>query len=60
VTFEASAYIWWAAALENDAYEAARIESLLDLAIARCPRFVSWTRSGFLARDRAGLSCPAA
>jgi len=35
VTFEASAYIWWAAALENDAYEAARIESLLDLAIAR-------------------------
>src|SRR5438034_573306 len=24
VTFEASAYIWWAAALENDAYEATR------------------------------------
>src|SRR5439155_1369865 len=35
VTFEASAYIWWAAALENDAYEAVRIDSLLDLAIAR-------------------------
>ncbi|HYL21793.1 MAG TPA: hypothetical protein VEU74_08515 [Gemmatimonadales bacterium] len=35
VTFEASAYIWWAAALENDDYERARIDSLLDLAIAR-------------------------
>src|SRR5437870_4339096 len=35
VTFEASAYIWWAAALENDGYEAERIDSLLDLAIAR-------------------------
>ena len=35
VTFEASAYIWWAAALDNDRYEAARIDSLLDLAIAR-------------------------
>ena len=35
VTFEASAYIWWAAALENDEYERARIDSLLDLAIAR-------------------------
>src|SRR2546426_4517993 len=28
--FEAGAYIWWAAALENDAYEARRIDSLLD------------------------------
>jgi hypothetical protein len=35
VTFEASAYIWWAAALENDGYETARIDSLLDLAVAR-------------------------
>jgi len=35
VTFEASAYIWWAAALENDGYEATRIDSLLDLAVAR-------------------------
>ncbi len=35
VTFEASAYIWWAAALENDSYEATRIDSLLDLAITR-------------------------
>ena len=35
LTFEASAYIWWAAALENDEYERARIDSLLDLAIVR-------------------------
>jgi hypothetical protein len=35
VTFEASAYIWWAAALENDAYEADRIDSLLELAVTR-------------------------
>jgi hypothetical protein len=33
--FEASAYMWWAAALENDAYEAPRIDSLLDSAIGR-------------------------
>jgi hypothetical protein len=33
--FEASAYAWWAAALENDAYEARRIDTLLDLAIRR-------------------------
>jgi hypothetical protein len=33
--FEASAYMWWAAALENDAYEAPRIDSLLDRAIGR-------------------------
>ncbi len=33
--FEASAYMWWAAALENDTYEAARIDSLLDRAIGR-------------------------
>ena len=33
--FEASAFMWWAAALENDAYEAPRIDSLLDRAIGR-------------------------
>lgn len=33
--FEASAYMWWAAALENDAYEAPRIDSLLERAIGR-------------------------
>jgi len=60
VTFEASAYIWWAAALENDAYEAARIDSLLDLAIARAhaaspgPAQDFWlaTALGYRARQR--------
>ncbi|HEX4600845.1 MAG TPA: hypothetical protein VH116_05580 [Gemmatimonadales bacterium] len=35
VIFEASAYIWWAEALENDAYETAQIDSLLELALRR-------------------------
>ncbi len=60
VTFEASAYIWWAAALENDAYEAARIDSLLDLAVARAraaspgPARDFWlaTTLGYRARQR--------
>ena len=60
VTFEASAYIWWAAALENDAYEAVRIDSLLDLAIARAratspgPAHDFWlaTALGYRARQR--------
>jgi len=60
LTFEASAYIWWAAALENDAYEAARIDSLLDLAIARAratapgPAHDFWfaTALGYRARQR--------
>ena len=60
VIFEASAYIWWAAALENDDYEAARIDSLLDRAIARtaaAPRgpardFWLATALGYRARQR--------
>ena len=60
VTFEASAYIWWASALENDAYEAARIDSLLDLAVARAraaspgPDGDFWlaTALGYRARQR--------
>ncbi|HKW40385.1 MAG TPA: hypothetical protein VJN39_03960 [Gemmatimonadales bacterium] len=60
VTFEASAYMWWAAALENDAYEAERIDSLLDLAIARAhaapagPARDFWlaTALGYRARQR--------
>jgi len=60
VTFEASAYIWWAAALENDAYEAGRIDSLLDLAITRARGTLSgaardfWlaTALGYRARQR--------
>jgi hypothetical protein len=62
VTFEASAYIWWASALENDAYEAGRIDSLLDIAIARArlrshtaepaPDFWLGTALGYRARQR--------
>ncbi|HVH68827.1 MAG TPA: hypothetical protein VM716_13240 [Gemmatimonadales bacterium] len=60
VTFEASAYIWWAAALENDAYEAERIDSLLDLAVRRAragspgPARDFWlaTALGYRARQR--------
>ena len=60
VTFEASAYIWWAAALENDDYESVRIDSLLDLAIARArataagPTHDFWlaTALGYRARQR--------
>jgi len=60
VTFEASAYIWWAAALENDDYEHARIDSLLDVAIARAgatapgPAHDFWlaTALGYRARQR--------
>jgi len=60
VTFEASAYIWWAAALENDAYETARIDSLLDLAVTRAratssrPTRDFWlaTALGYRARQR--------
>ncbi len=60
VTFQASAYIWWAAALENDAYEAGRIDSLLDLAITRAratssgPTRDFWlaTALGYRARQR--------
>jgi hypothetical protein len=33
--FEAGAYIWWAAAQDSDDFESTRIDSLLDLAIAR-------------------------
>lgn len=60
VTFEATAYVWWAAALENDDYERARIDSLLDLAIARAratppaPGHDFWlaTALGYRARQR--------
>ncbi len=60
VIFEATAYIWWAAALENDDYEMTRIDSLLDRAIARAvavPRgpardFWLATALGYRARQR--------
>src|SRR5260370_119262 len=58
--FEASAYMWWAAALENDAYEAPRIDSLLDRAIGRAAtappstarHFWLATALGYRARQR--------
>ena len=60
VIFEASAYIWWAAALENDDYDTARIDSLLDHAIRRAtaeppgPARDFWlaTALGYRARQR--------
>src|SRR3989454_8833437 len=58
--FEAGAYIWWAAALENDAYEARRIDSLLSVALTRAsaqpprPTREFWlaTPLGYPARQR--------
>jgi len=60
VIFEASALIWWAAALENDDYEALTIDSLLDLGIRRAaadpagPARDFWlaTALGYRARQR--------
>jgi hypothetical protein len=58
--FEASAYAWWAAAFENDRYEARQIEALLDRAIRRAkaappgPDRDFWlaTALGYRARQR--------
>jgi hypothetical protein len=58
--FEAGAYIWWAAALANDAYETRRIDSLLGLALTRAaaqppgPTRDFWlaTALGYRARQR--------
>ena len=60
IVFEASAYIWWASALENDAFEERHIDSLLDVAIARAnavppgPAREFWraTALGYRARQR--------
>ncbi|HEX9393656.1 MAG TPA: hypothetical protein VF923_03330 [Gemmatimonadales bacterium] len=58
VIFEAGAYIWWAAAKDSDAFAAARIDSLLGLAIARAraagPAAQFWlaTALGYRARER--------
>ncbi len=60
VIFEASSYIWWASALENDDYEAERIDSLLQAAIGRAngvppgPARDFWlgTALGYRARQR--------
>ena len=58
--FEASAYIWWAAALEDDGYEAHRIDALLERAMERAragPRSPArdfWLAAalGYRARER--------
>jgi len=60
VIFEAGSYIWWAAALEDDRYEARRIDSLLALAISRAAaqppggtrEFWLGTAFGYRARQR--------
>jgi hypothetical protein len=58
VIFDAGAYIWWAAAKDSDAFAAARIDSLLGLAIARArsagPAAQFWlaTALGYRARER--------
>lgn len=56
--FEASAYVWWASALDSAAFEAPRIDSLLAAAIARARRagppaeFWRATAHGYRARER--------
>lgn len=57
VVFQAAAYIWWAAALDSADFARARIDSLLDLAIARArglpqPDFWLATALGYRARQR--------
>lgn len=60
LTFQAGAYIWWAAAKDSDDYAAGRIDSLLDRAVARAkagPAGVDrdfWlaTALGYRARER--------
>ena len=54
--FQATAYIWWAEARDSDDFEAARIDSLLDLAIARARadsnQFWLGTALGYRAREK--------
>ena len=54
--FQATAYIWWAEAKDSDAFEAARIDSLLDLATARARadsnQFWLGTALGYRAREK--------
>jgi hypothetical protein len=57
--FQAGAYIWWASAKDSAAFERERIDSLLDLAIARARRagggpadFWLATALGYRARER--------
>jgi hypothetical protein len=58
--FHAGAYIWWAAATDSDDYETARIDSLLDAAVAKAKHrppgasrdFWLGTALGYRARQR--------
>lgn len=58
--FHAGAYIWWAAAKDSDDFETARIDSLLDAAVAKAKRqppgasrdFWLGTALGYRARER--------
>ena len=56
LVFEAGAYIWWAASLEQDHFEERRIDSLLALAIRRArdagDAFWLATAYGYRARER--------
>ena len=56
LVFEAGAYIWWGEAREEETFERQRIDSLLDLAIARAraARDTFWlaTAYGYRARQR--------
>lgn len=58
LVFEASAYIWWASALDSARFEQSRIDSLLGLAITRArtrgPAADFWlaTAHGYRARER--------
>ena len=60
LVFQAGAYIWWAAAKDSDDFATARIDSLLELAIAKAklqpaqaPRdFWLGTAMGYRARER--------
>jgi len=56
--FQAGAYIWWASAKDSDAFEEARIDSLLDRAVTRArtggegDRFWLATALGYRAREK--------
>jgi len=56
VVFQAGAYIWWASARDSAAFELARIDSLLDLALRRAQpagaEFWRATALGYRARQR--------
>ena len=53
VVFQAGAYIWWASARDSATFELRRIDSLLNVALARAPAgFWRATALGYRARQR--------